>query len=441
MKKNIYSIVLASAAMMALAGCESEATFFSNPEEGQLNCKALSVDYINSGTRATNVDVNEFTVNFINEETGETVRSYQYSSMPEIVSLPAGKYRAEASYGDNEIAALFDNPVYEGASSFVIEKGKITDDVDPIECSLQNMKIDVDVVDQTGMEIVGSDVKVVVKAGKNGQLTYDSERMASTGFFKFEDGSKTIVAELSGTLDGVYTDGITRTYQDAGTGKAYKIRFNINRPDNVNDGDINIGDGVQVDATIEIKDENFQPIDPNDSNEGESFIDDMRPTEDPIDPEPGTKPDPGTDPEPGKDPDDKPTPSGEAPKAISTCDIVFDQPCDVDADTQVTFTVTSDTGITAFKIYINSETLGADLLEGVGLGADLDLVNPGKLKEGLEGLGFPTGDDVRGKTSVDFDISGFMELLGIYGAANHKFEMTISDANGTTETTLWLVTK
>ena len=211
MKKNIYPIFLAGAAMMALAGCESETTFFSNPEEGQLNCKALSVDYINSGTRAINVDVNEFTVNFINEENGDTVRSYQYSSMPEIVSLPAGKYHAEAVYGDNEIAALFDNPVYEGASSFVIEKGKITDDVDPIECSLQNMKINVDVVDQTGMDIVDSDVKVVVKAGKEGELKYDSSNMASTGFFKVEEGSNTIVAELSGTLDGVYTEGITRT--------------------------------------------------------------------------------------------------------------------------------------------------------------------------------------------------------------------------------------
>ena len=440
MKKNIYPIFLAGAAMMALAGCESETTFFSNPEEGQLNCKALSVDYINSGTRAINVDVNEFTVNFINEENGDTVRSYQYSSMPEIVSLPAGKYHAEAVYGDNEIAALFDNPVYEGASSFVIEKGKITDDVDPIECSLQNMKINVDVVDQTGMDIVDSDVKVVVKAGKEGELKYDSSNMASTGFFKVEEGSNTIVAELSGTLDGVYTEGITRTYQDAGVGKAYRIRFNINRPDNVSDGDISIGDGVKVDATIEIKDENHV-IDPNNPDDEETFEDNMRPTEDPIDPDQGTKPDPGTDPEPGKDPDDKPTPSGEAPKVISTCDIVFDQPCDVDADTQVTFTVTSDTGITAFKIYINSDTLTPELLKGVGLEADLDLVNPGELKEGLEGLGFPTEDNIKGQKSVNFDISGFMELLGIYGAANHKFEMTISDVNGTTETILWLVTK
>lgn len=441
MKKNIYSIFLASAAIMALAGCESEATFFSNSDEGQLNCNALSVDYINSGTRASNVDVNEFTVYFINEESGATV-TYKYAKMPEIISLPAGKYRAQAVYGDNDIAAKFNNPVYEGESSFIIEKGKITDDVDPIECSLQNMKVDVELVDQTGNDIVGSDVKVVVKAGKGGELEYSLEKKDSTGYFKFEEGSNTIVAELSGTLDGFKTEGITRIYQDAGAGKAYRIRFNINRPDNVSDGDINVGDGVKVDATIEIKDENHV-IDLNNPEEEVTFEDNMRPQEgDKEEPNPGKDPEEGTDPDPGKDPDDKPQTGGEAPKAHPGRDAwEFDEPFEVDADTEVKFTVTSETGITEFKIYINSDTLTPELLSGVGLKADLDLVNPGELKEGLEGLGFPTEDNVKGQKSVEFDISGFMELLGIYGAANHKFEMTISDANGTTETTLWLVTK
>ena len=439
MKHNIYSLFLASAAIIALSGCEKENVFKFNAEEGQLNCAALSVDYINSGTRASGVNIDEFTVNFVNDETDEVVKSYPYSELPEIVSLPAGKYRAEASYGNKDLEAAWENPVYAGSSSFSIVKGELTDDVDPIECSLQNMKVEVNVLDETGMNIVGSDVKVVVKAGKNGELPYDSEHKDSIGYFKFDEGSNTIAAELSGTLDGEFTDGIVRIYQDAGRGKAYRIRFFINRPDNVGDGDIHVGDGIKVDATISVKDENII-VDPGEPEE--DFVDVMRPTEqNPDDPgkEPGT--DPGKD--PGTNPGDDPQPSGEKPqvKFPEGSGIELDMPFEVSEDTKVEFDVTSESGITDFIIDIDSANL-SPLLPGVGLDTHLDLVNPGPLKEGLESLGFPTGDNVKGKKEVHFDISEFIPLLGIYGAGDHKFVMTITDANGnTTNGTLWLQTK
>ena len=422
MKQKIYSLFIASAATAVLVGCDSESTFFSNSEEGQLNCKALSVDYINSGTRATNVDTGDFTVNFVNTKTEETVNTYTYSKLPEIVSLPAGEYRAEAVYGNSKIAADWDNPFYEGSSSFTIEKGKITDDVEPIECYLQNIRVEVDLVDETGMDIIDSDVKVLVKAGSEGELEYDSEHIDSIGFFRYDDGSNTIIAELSGTLDGFYTEGITRVYNDASAGKAYRIRFHINRPDNVNDGDIQLGDGIKIDATIEIKDENYI-VDPKEP-EAPVYTEDMRPKE-----------------EEPENPGDNTTPSRDAPKIISETEgIVMDQPFVVSEDSQVKFCVTSETGITGFIIDINSDNL-SPLLPGVGLDTHLDLVNPGSLKEGLEGLGFPTGDKVKGQKEVHFDISKFIPLLGTYGAGDHKFVMTITDANGTTNTTLWLQTK
>ncbi len=106
MRHNIYSILLAASAICALPSCDKEAAFSMKPGEGQLNCDALSVDYINRGrnTRAANVEIGDFNVNFVNTATEEVARSFKYSEMPELVALPAGNYRAEAAYGDNPIA-------------------------------------------------------------------------------------------------------------------------------------------------------------------------------------------------------------------------------------------------------------------------------------------------------------------------------------------------
>ena len=426
MKLNIYSIFLAGASLMALAGCEKESTFRFNPQEGQLNSGNLSVNYANSGTRANNVDTGDFTVNFVNNATGEITKKYTYSKMPEIVSLPVGEYRAEAVYGE-DLVAEWDNPFYKGASSFSIEAGKLTDDVDPIECTLRNIKVEVEVVDETGLDIVGEDVQVVVKAGKEGQLKYDSDHIDSTGFFRYDDGSNTIVAELSGTIDD-YTiqegEGITRIYDNAAAGKAYRIRFHINRPDNVHDGDIQLGDGIKVDATIQIKDENHI-IDPNEP-EDNTIEDNMRPVED-------------TGKDPGKDPgNDDPKPTGKAPEIVPMEGMTVNECFTLSTDSEVKFSVTSETGITAFDIVIESTTLTPEELSGVGLTNKLNLVNPGEYEEALNGLGFPTGDKVKDQNFCEFDISTFVPLIFVLGPGDHKFHMTISNASGTTTGMIWL---
>lgn len=443
MKQNIYSIVLAGFSILALTGCEKETAFRFNAEDGQLNCNALTVDYINSGTRASNVYTGDFMVHFVNEQTGDTAKSYKYAQLPEIVSLPVGEYRADASYGDNKIAE-WESPFYEGSSSFSIEKGKITDDVDPIECSLQNMKVAVDIVDETGMDIVDNDVRVVVKAGRDGELVYDSEHIDSIGFFRYEAGSNTIIAQLSGTLDGTYTEGITRTYPDAGAGKSYRIRFHINRPDNVGDGDIQMGDGIKVDATITIKNENHV-VDPQEPDDVEEIIeDDMRPVEDNPE-EPGTDPgtNPGIDPEdPGTDPGTNPEDPGKNPqtsgKAPNITGIQSNTPYEINENSKVEFTVHSETGITDFIIEIVSDNNDlSDAIEDM-LGLTIDLVNPGDKKEDLESLSFPTGDNVKTQKTVDLTISDFMSVLKAFHG-NHKFKMTISDTGGTLIFILWLV--
>lgn len=434
MRHDIYSTLLAGASLLALAGCETESDFRFPSDEGQLNCNALSVDYINSGTRSNAVDVDNFTVNIVNTRSGSIEKSYAYGEMPEIVTLPVGSYRAEAYYGNNELAAEWDNPYYKGSAAFDINAGELTDRVDPIECVLSNIKVEVDVLDDTGMDIVGDDINVNVVTGQSASLTFDSETINKTsGYFKAV-GATTLVAEFAGTVDGTMTKA-SRAYDDVAPGKSYRIIFRVNRPDNTNPGGIG-GDGIDLDTKIQIIDET-KPVDPG--SEPDIYEDDMRPTEGE---DPGTNPDDPTP--PGPDDPTPPAPSGKGPEIIAH-GFTLGQPYKIMVDeddmptTPVIFTVKSQTGITEFKINIDSDMLDADTLEDVELSPDLDLINPGEFEGKLNNLGFDTGDNVKGATEKTFDITQFVPLLMMLGPGNHKFNLTVTDSNGTTRGTVYLV--
>lgn len=205
MRHTIYKGIVSATAILMLAGCDKESSFLTDTENGQLDCKALNVGYINGQTRATGVDINDFTVNFINTSTGKTERSFKYSEMPEIVTLPVGDYKAEALFGDNPVAD-WDAPYYLGNSEFSIQAGKITDDIKPVECTLSNIRISVN-VDDLGLGILGDDVKIVVRAGNEGELTFDKTTSGKSGYFRYVENSNTITAVFSGTVDGDYIEG------------------------------------------------------------------------------------------------------------------------------------------------------------------------------------------------------------------------------------------
>lgn len=436
MRNQIYSIILASAASLALVGCDKEATFNMNPGEGQLNCRTLTVDYINNNpkVRASEVELGDFTVNFVNTATNDTTRSFKYAEMPEIVSLPQGGYRAEASFGDNPIAE-WEAPYYLGDTNFEITAGEITEDVEPVECVLSNIRVRVKMND-LNLGLLGNDAQVVVHAGKEGQLTYNLSTTNKAGYFRFVENSHTLTAEFSGTVDGKYINAAPLIFDNVESGKAYDINFTINRPDNMEPGEIAIGGEqgceITVNATIAIMDQTKE-IDPNEP-EDNILVDDMRPS--------------NGDDQPGDDPnvDD---PSSNGPEIITygfdlgkayhiVADTTTDENGEVQYVTPVKFTVTSETGLTEFKIVIDSTTLTPDELEEANLAANLDLINPGEFKDGLSGLGFPVEDEVLNQKECNFDISGFIPLLNILGPGIHKFHLTVSDGSGTAKGTIWL---
>lgn len=95
--------------------------------------------------------------------------------------------------------------------------------------------------------------------------------------------------------------------------------------------------------------------------------------------------------------------------------------------------ILSDHGITEFTVDIESDNpeFSDEGLKSLGLAAHLDLANPGELKEGIDGLGFPTGDDVIGAKKLEFDITDFVPMMFMTGNSEKlDFRMTIKDIAG-----------
>ena len=103
--------------------------------------------------------------------------------------------------------------------------------------------------------------------------------------------------------------------------------------------------------------------------------------------------------------------------------------------------ITAPLAIQDFEIEIVSATLNAQELEAVGLAAKFSLVNSTEMFTSLSGLGFPVGDEVYNKTLISEDqlnITNFLGILGMLGAGDHDFVMTVTDmeGNATTKTVM-----
>ena len=107
--------------------------------------------------------------------------------------------------------------------------------------------------------------------------------------------------------------------------------------------------------------------------------------------------------------------------------------------------VSATSGIKEFSVTINSDVLTPDQLGTVGLCNVLNLVEPtasystvdptfdaSGIAASLSNLGFPTGEQVKNQTSVEFTITPFLSLLSFTGSGNHDFIMTITDNDGNT---------
>lgn len=431
---------LAAAGLAGLAGCQSESPFGGEQEgTGRVLTSGLGVELkgeqalTRAGADVPSVD--DFTVDFVDAD-GVVAESYLYGQLPEIVTLKTGSYTVRAYYGDNP-AAAFDAPYYLGNSekSFSVTNGNVTEIKDPVVCKLANVRVTVQ-FDASLAAAMSANSYAVAKMGNGAELPFYQSTTGS-GYFAYVENSNTLTTTFVGVVDGEELVE-TRTFTNVQPGNHYKITFKLHNaeagdpgfidptnPDHPGEGPIHVEADITVNDLTGENGGNLEPDEPTFDNP-----DNDRPQE-------GG----GDDPVGPVDPVD---PSGPAPTIVGLNGIVLGSPIEVPADgmeCRLEITSVATGGIEEFIVTIDSETLTEDVLTSVGLAKQFSLVTPGIYEEGLSGLGLPVGDAVKGQSKVTFDITNFMSLLGVYGAATHEFKLSVTDANGNNTSTLILVTK
>lgn len=106
-------------------------------------------------------------------------------------------------------------------------------------------------------------------------------------------------------------------------------------------------------------------------------------------------------------------------------------PVEISSDMNATLKVTAVGGIKAFVVKV-PESLSA-LLIPFGLTTEMDLINNEKVIAALATIApdMPTGENLKGKTSLDLNISSLLNTMGgiMLQAGEYEFVLTVTDSN------------
>ena len=420
MKTNILTATAFVAAMMVATSCDDNWTP-SVGTDGELDLSTISVinddaeKLVRNEHSRADVDLSNYIVGIYRDGETSPVNTWFYGSMPEVVALPQGEYTVEVE--SHKVAkAEWETPYFAGSRTFSITANQITQ-VEAITCKFASVKVTVTVSDDL-KSLLGDDATFTVIANDEGELVYGRDETRA-GYFEALDGSNTMVVKFNGTLSGntVYE---VFTFTDIEAGQHRDIIFKAKGapiPDQPQ-GSVEVG-GISLDASYIDTD-----IDGNVTHE-EEVIEGTRPgQEDPKDPV--------VDPD---EPDDPVTPPVEEDpdKVIwfesASLDLVGVNNAKTHSGAAVV-DIHSENGIAKLKVNIVSKSLTKTELQSIGLDSEFDLAEPGALKEAIEGaLNLPTGDDVKGKNVVSFDITTFVPMLAGF-VGDHNFELQVVDQKG-----------
>lgn len=421
MKTNIFSIIALGTILLA-TGCDEKWEPVGEGE-GTVSLKSVTVEnaekLVTAESSRADIDLTPFLVKIYQAGSTEAVRSYEYGTMPEIITLPVGDYTVKVESHQVQ-KAEWEKPYFTGSSAFSIESGKLKN-VDEVVCRFASLKVTVIFADDL-RAVMGSDCKVVISSNDSGSLEYlpDEKR---AGYFEVVDGSMTMIAHFEGTVDGAKTVYET-TFTDIAAGQHRKITFKTKANPDIPEqtGNINPGSGITIDTSIVNED-----IAGNVTVDEDIINSDDRPgQEEPKEPTPG--------PDDPIGPDDPSTPV--ATFTTTNPNFVLDQVNTVTEDFgEAVINMHCEEGFAHLKLTITSSNDGFIAAIGdFGLNQpDIDLAYPGDLEEALhDSLFLPTGDEIIGKKDVKFDITSFVPLLlGFKG--DHQFRLVVENTKGQTE--------
>ena len=105
-------------------------------------------------------------------------------------------------------------------------------------------------------------------------------------------------------------------------------------------------------------------------------------------------------------------------------------PVEISSDMNATLKVTAVGGIKSFVVKV-PESL-SDLLIPFGLTTEMDLINNEKVIAALATIApdMPTGENLKGKTSLDLNISSLLNIMGeMLQVGEYDFVLTVTDSN------------
>lgn len=403
MKKYFLICLTLLAGMLAFTACHSEVMEGQSTGKGELNLASMTaevnteVETVYLGSRAeSGTDFSNYIVTVYDAQS-QKVNQWKYSEMPEIVSLAVGTCTVEVTSAEAP-ANGFDIPYYKGSTTCEIKENEIVN-VPAITCKLANMMFSVE-YDEEFKSKMGEDVVTTITVGDNSLEIPGSETRKA---YLVAPGGETtsVTVTLKGTIDGEAIDYSKRF--DVKTGVHNVIKYDF----------VPVSDGTGDCSTLKVA------INVDSSLTGSDEVIGVNPGEEPgIDdfPEGG-----GEEPGDGDGEQNMPTIVGSNFNG-SPFDIENDV-LNITGAATLKVEINAPNGIAHLYVDIQSETL--DVTE-VGLSNSFDLAYPGDLQDGLNGLGFPTGDEVIGKESTVFDISTFTALLLTF-SGDHNFVIHVVD--------------
>lgn len=412
--KNIFLICLTLITMLFMfSACHSEKMDPDTTDvTGQVSLAALKVEVdmnVEVASRA-GVDVSNYLVT-INNADKKQVEQYKYSEMPEIISLPVGKYSAVVTSAAEPING-FDVPFYKGSTDFEVKTNELTE-VNTVTCRLANIMISLQYTDEL-RALLGEDVVTTVTVGENSLDIPVAE--TRKGYLVAPDTEVPMTILIKGTIDGEYVE-VSQRVEKVKAGQHNIIKLELS---GVQDGNQEqsgkVGVVINIDSSITSSDETVG----------------VHPGEEPGIGDFPTDGDSGEGGEGEKPVENKPVITGTNFNGNSF-DIekdVLEIPTKLSTPMTLQVTLSAPNKIAHVRVTIDSETLTPEILTGVGLTDKFDLAAPGQYENALKDLGFPTGADVIGQTEILFDITQFTSLLGLYGAAAHDFIIELEDQNG-----------
>lgn len=428
MKNHIFSIFAVIALALGFASCNDDAW---NPNgngskaTGTLSLKGLGVDIDDKeqqvATSRASVDLSNFIIEI--KKGDVTAEKWTYALMPEVLTLAEGDYTVSVISHDLQDAE-WDRPYYKGSKTFTITKGEITE-IGTVTCTFQSVRVSVTFTPEL-LKAMDDDCKVQVEVGNSGtMLEFDKAHYNSSAYFRPVDGSMTLVATFKGTVQGNYTETNPQTFSDVAAGKHYRLNFSAKGPSPIipdETGTIDLGNGIAVNTEI-LGSENINGTVNNEEkpeNNGDH---------------PGKE-----DPKPGPGPDNPTPPDQPTDNNITfTCPtLVFEDQgkndlSGLDEFPEGKVAIHADAKIAHLHVKIESDNSGFAASVGEFLPMEFDLAYPAPEYESAfkNDLGFPVGNDVIGKTDLEFNITDFIPLLaGFQG--EHKFTITVVDQSDVT---------